>query len=161
MKNTLHSFPPQKNNYVNLNDINIIKNDSTLTNFGGMTILEKYVFNEKITEDNLLKVNLEWRVLRNIDKDYTFFVHLLDSNKKVVAQIDQYPVNGTFPTSIWKPNTIVNDNYLLEVPNNLPSGYYEIEIGIYLSSNMERVQILDQNQSPIADHLILGKIKIE
>jgi hypothetical protein len=86
------------------------------------------------------------------------FVHLLDSNDKVIAQRDAQPLNGTRPTTSWIENEFIADPVELRI--DAPPGTYRIEIGWYDASDFSRLQVVDANGVPVSDHAIL-KTQIE
>lgn len=89
------------------------------------------------------KVTLFWQCLAPIRKDLTVFVHYLDSDSKVTAQHDGQPAKGDWPTPLWEPGEIIRDEH----PVNVPVGRYALEIGLYDSSTLERVPLVDGGSS--------------
>jgi 4-amino-4-deoxy-L-arabinose transferase-like glycosyltransferase len=106
---------------------------------------------------NLWNVSLYWQSIAKTDTDYTMFVHVLDANGKVVAQIDAQPRGGTYPTSIWDVGEIIRDEYVLSLPKDLPAGEYKIEIGAYEYPSLMRVQIIDASGKNVGDHIVLDQ----
>ena len=104
---------------------------------------------------NSLPVTLYWQALAKPTHDYTVFVHLLDSDGKVVAQIDAQPRGGAYPTSIWDAGEIVRDDYALKLPADLAPGSYCIELGLYEYPRLARLPVADANGSPLGDHWVL------
>jgi hypothetical protein len=95
-----------------------------------------------------VQVTLYWQSLKSTPKNYTVFVHLLDASGKVVAQVDNEPRGGTYPTSMWEVNEIVKDEYTLTIPANARAPF-TLEIGMYEYPSLQRLPV---NQS---DHLVL------
>ena len=81
-----------------------------------------------------LDVTLYWQSLAEVAEDYVVFVHLLDQGTgQLVAQIDEAPQNGDYPTSLWVAGEIVIDRHTLSAPNNLPAGTpLLLRVGFYL-----------------------------
>jgi 4-amino-4-deoxy-L-arabinose transferase-like glycosyltransferase len=79
-----------------------------------------------------LTIGLYWQTLKTPGRDYTTFLHLLNSDGKIVAQVDLPPFAGTRPTSTWQPGQLVRDEYPLSLPGNLPAGQYRVVVGLYL-----------------------------
>ncbi len=100
-------------------------------------------------------VTLEWQSLRRMDQDYTIFVHLLGPDGLLHGQIDQWPVQGTFPTSAWQPSERVIDRYQVPLDHEAPPGSYQLEIGIYLLSTNERLPVLNMDGIPVDDKVLL------
>ncbi len=76
---------------------------------------------------DVLDLTLYWQSLAPFDRDYTVFVHALDARGEIVAQADQQPQSGNYPTSMWSAGEQIRDDYRL----TLPPGNYRIELGLY------------------------------
>jgi hypothetical protein len=90
-----------------------------------------------------LELELEWSSLRWLDESYTLFIHLLDADNRLVAQHDALPLGGVYHTYKWVPGQIVKDWYRLQLPADLPTGQYTLEIGAYHSMTTRRLPLLD------------------
>lgn len=88
------------------------------------------------------RVTLYWRGLALMDTPYTIFVHLLDSQNRVVAAGDAEPGNGALPTTGWLENEYIIDAHTLSL-NNVAPGTYQIEIGAYDAVTQARLKIGD------------------
>ncbi|MBC7228001.1 MAG: glycosyltransferase family 39 protein [Thermoflexales bacterium] len=106
-----------------------------------------------------LLLTLYWEALRPIANSYTVFVHLLDSEGHLAAQIDSPPAGGTLPTNTWAPGEVIPDHYALPLPADLASGQYQLNIGMYLWPEMQRLPVT-QNGQVIGDIIPLGIIEI-
>jgi hypothetical protein len=73
--------------------------------------------------------------LKEMDQGYTVFTHLLGPDGQILAQQDNPPVNGTYPTTLWLPGEIVVDPYTIPLPTDLPPGDYPIQVGFYIAEN--------------------------
>ncbi len=82
-----------------------------------------------------LEVTLTWQAEANMERAYTAFVHLLDSQGTLVAQLDRPP--GGYPTNDWQPGELVVDRYVVPLPGTLTSGTYTIETGFYYLPTLE------------------------
>ncbi len=99
-----------------------------------------------------LTVRLDWRIQQPHDADairqhYTFFVHLLGeqfnpaTNGPLWAGQDSEPLGGGLPTTQWWPNDVIRDEMTLTLPDTLPPGDYQIEIGAYPTGGAERLAV--------------------
>ncbi|RMG95763.1 MAG: hypothetical protein D6706_11525 [Chloroflexi bacterium] len=78
-----------------------------------------------------LALTLYWQALTTGEVDYTRFVHLVDpATNTIVAQQDNYPVQGTYPTGQWTTGEIVADPITLSL-NDVPPGDYVLMTGFY------------------------------
>src|SRR5581483_1853998 len=89
------------------------------------------------------RLALYWKALSSIPRDYTIFVHVLDSQGNIVAQFDHQPQNGNYPTLIWDANEQVKDDLVLTVAENVPPGNYQIKVGWYDLATGARLRIQD------------------
>ncbi len=103
-----------------------------------------------------LTVDMTWRGLKSWPDDYTAFVHLLGPDGKVHGQVDQWPVQGTLPTTSWTAGQVVDDPYTVMLPPDAPSGKYQVEVGWYLLSTLRRLNVLDAAGRPSDDRVIVG-----
>ncbi|MDO8671554.1 MAG: glycosyltransferase family 39 protein [Dehalococcoidia bacterium] len=90
-----------------------------------------------------LAVTLYWLVRQKPDKNYTVFVHLLNSQANIVAQQDVMPNNGLYPTSMWDPGDQIVDRHIISLPPGLTSDSYQLRIGMYDAATGIRVNILE------------------
>jgi hypothetical protein len=115
---------------------------------------------EALPAGSVLPVVLYWQVLAQIEQDYTVFVHILNQNGEIVAQLDRPPGGGTAPTSTWQPGQLLQDTYPVLLPNTLPPGEYQVRMGLYTWPDLIRQPITGGNESagdePAADALLLG-----
>ena len=102
-------------------------------------------------------ITLYWQSAAPVERDYTVFIHLLDANGNVRAQVDAQPVNGAYPTSLWNVGQIVRDAYALSLPNDLAHGDYKIEVGLYEYPSLARLGVND-NGKDVGDHLTLPNL---
>jgi hypothetical protein len=84
-------------------------------------------------------VRLVWRGDQRSETDYTIFVHLLDTNGNLVAQVDTPPLGGFYPTSAWLPGMPVADELELMLPADLPAGRYQVSVGMYDPVDQQRL----------------------
>jgi len=92
-----------------------------------------------------LALTLYWQSLAPVTEGYDVFVHVLDENGQVVAQVDQEPVAILAPTHRWQPGDIIRDPYSLALPPDLPAGTYRLSVGMYLRATGARLPITDAN----------------
>ncbi len=104
--------------------------------FGGAIRLQGYAIQPG-------SVTFQWACLAPVDRDYTVFVHVLDSGGKVVAQADAEPEH--YPTSLWDAGETVLDRHTLDVPPGA-----SVELGLYDLATGQRLSLPDRT-----DHLTL------
>jgi hypothetical protein len=105
--------------------------------------------------DNI-HLTLFWQCLEKMQKDYTVFIHLIDERGDIVAQKDNPPADGFYPTTKWELGEIVRDQYDLVISPEAPPGQYQLEIGMYLAETGERLKVWGSK----ADRVLLKEVEI-
>lgn len=77
-----------------------------------------------------LRLVLYWRADTTPTVDYTTFVHLRDAANQNVAQKDNPPAGGRYPTSLWDTGEIIVDEITLPL-DGVPPGQYTPVVGLY------------------------------
>jgi hypothetical protein len=95
---------------------------------------------ENPTPGTPLTLTLYWHALQEMSTSYTVFIHLLGPGGSL-AQHDSVPANGTYPTSLWVTGEVVADTHTLSLPTSLPTGVYELEVGMYVAETGTRLAI--------------------
>jgi hypothetical protein len=104
-------------------------------------------------------LTLYWSAHRKPEASYKVFVHLVDSNGQLRAQQDALPKNNTLPTDRWFEGEYVTDDYILNLPADLPSGEYRMLVGMYDPETGVRVPLADPNGLPLTgDAATLGDV---
>jgi hypothetical protein len=89
------------------------------------------------------------------------FVHVLGQNGLPIAQQDNEPVGGTYPTVRWRRGERIRDSYAILLPKALPAGEYAVEVGLYRISDLTRLPRLDQAQAAIDDKVYLQPVIVK
>jgi hypothetical protein len=84
-----------------------------------------------------LVVTLYWQAQSRLERNYTAFVHVLDGEDRVVAQLDRQP--GGYPTGEWRLGEMVVDVYRVPLPSTLAPGTYTVQTGFYYLPTLERL----------------------
>ena len=71
---------------------------------------------------------LHWLCLKQLNRDYTLFIHVLDSNGTILSQQDAQAMNGAYPTSMWDEKEQIVDRRSIELPASATS----LRIGWYM-----------------------------
>jgi hypothetical protein len=76
---------------------------------------------------------LKWQALREMERDWSVFVHLNDPAVNIpVAQRDMYLGQGLVATRLMKPGDVVTDRYVLEIPETaLAPADLTLAVGLY------------------------------
>jgi len=82
-------------------------------------------------------VELCWKSLQPLPADYTIFVHLQDASGELIDTGDGPPMEGAFPTSMWRPGDVILDIHCLTHVSEMDR--QEISIGLYNSKDGSRL----------------------
>ncbi len=93
--------------------------------------LDGYQHPTEATPGMVLPLALYWRAKRSLGHAYTVYVHLLDATGTTVAQRDVPPLDGSRPTTQWKPGDLIRDDQDLTLPKTLHAGTYMLVVGMY------------------------------
>jgi len=86
-----------------------------------------------------IRLTLYWQALKEMEKDYTVFVHVVDEEGTVWGQWDSQPVSGERPTSSWERGEVIEDAYKISIDVEGPREGYRIKVGMYLVETGERL----------------------
>lgn len=99
-----------------------------------------------IQQGNTLLINVTWHATGNPGQDYATLIHLAPANQPPLAQGDAHPRNGTYPTRIWSDGEIIEDQYTLTIPPDLPAGCYPLWLGMYEVDTFVRLPLTINDQ---------------
>ena len=114
----------------------------------------------KVRSGETLALILYWRTAAKLSKDYTVFVHLLDSRQQIVTGSDSQPRRGLAPTSTWRVGSLQPDGITIPIDSSLAPGTYTVEVGLYEFATMQRLEIVSSDGQLVGDKLMLGPIEI-
>ncbi|MFZ1396899.1 MAG: glycosyltransferase family 39 protein [Candidatus Promineifilaceae bacterium] len=78
-----------------------------------------------------ISLMLLWQATAQPDKAYTIFVHLVNDEGYLLTTGDSPPVQGDFPTNLWRTDNWIDDEHKLQLPPNLLPSSYRLQIGLY------------------------------
>ncbi len=96
-----------------------------------ITLMGYAVDEEQVRPGGILDVTLYWQADDAAARPYTVFTHILNQNGTLVAQKDNWPVNGLWPPTCWQAGEIIVDPYAIPLPADLPAGTYSLLVGLY------------------------------
>ena len=108
-----------------------------------------------------VKIALYWRAERQMEEDYTVFVHLVDEEGTIWGQQDNEPEGGFYHTSFWDVEEPLTDQYEFAIDQNTPPGKYRIEIGMYVLETGRRLPVVDERTQTADDKAVLGTVAVE
>jgi hypothetical protein len=78
-----------------------------------------------------LDLELDWFPTATSDRTLVQSLQLLAPDGRLVAQRDQQPALGAYPTTAWIPGTLFRETITLDVPSGLPAGAYRAILALY------------------------------
>lgn len=108
-----------------------------------------------------LTITTTWLAYSDIDRDYTVFVHVVDSNGQVVTQSDAPPRAGAFPTRYWTQGAVIPDTLSVDL-SALPPGHYTVTFGLYDPETLVRLPVTGLEGEPVANDAVpIGTIEVQ
>jgi mannosyltransferase len=127
--------------------------------FGQSITLLAYALNgQSQRPGNVLTLALRWQSSQPLATRYRVTVQLLNQQGGLVAQRDAEPGNNMAITTVWQPNTPVDDAHGLLLPTNLPLGRYQLIVALYaLDDPAVRLLVASTGQTA----LVLAEIDVK
>jgi len=109
-----------------------------------------------------LVVTLHWQAVETPALSYKVFVHVTDPAGQVVAQRDDFPMEGKRPTTTWRRSDSIMDVYRIPLRPDLPSGIYKLVVGLYDPATGKRLGPArdDAGQSQPLDQIGLAEVEV-
>lgn len=107
-----------------------------------------------------LHLTLYWEALAEMDEDYTVFAQVLGGDHRIWAQKDSWPQDGAAPTSSWQPGQVIVDRYELALAPDTPAGVYQLQVGLYLSETMRRLNVLGPGGHVRDNRVLLNPVRV-
>ena len=105
-----------------------------------------------------LALRLVWQAEARPERNYQVFIHLVDAQGQIRAQVDGVPVNGTRPTDGWRASEVIVDERRLSLPRDLAPGVYSLRLGLYQPPDGARAPASRDGQPLANDQLDLGPV---
>lgn len=131
-------------------------------NFGNLIELTGYTLEPRVVRaGETVTVTLYWQALQPIATNYAVFTHVRGAGETLWAGQDAWPQNGAAPTVTWRVGHLITDTYALTLKPDTPPGQWAVEVGVYDSESLVRLQLLtDDGRWTDADYLYLSKIRV-
>lgn len=98
---------------------------------GPPVTLTGYTVSPSAQPGGRIGVHLVWTAAGPTFDPYTVFVHVVDTQGTLVAQQDNWPVAGGWPTTCWRPGAVISDPVEVQLPADLAPGEYRVIAGLY------------------------------
>jgi len=89
-------------------------------------------------------LTLYWRPTASAPpmQDYSIYIHLLDENGNRITGWDGVPLQQAYPTRFWRAGESLMDYWVLQIPEDIPTGPAKIRIGIYDPVSQVRLPVM-------------------
>jgi hypothetical protein len=88
-------------------------------------------------ESGALRVALYWQARAKLARNYTTFVHLLDTRSNKIVQNDHQVGGEFYPTTLWDVGETLHDEHVIVLPSDLAAGRYRLVVGMYAQPEVE------------------------
>ncbi len=150
-----------EHDYCPLGEINVQPSNVGLANFADQIVLLEAVLDASATPaSGQVHVDLRWRGLRVLERDYTVFVQVIGPDGQLYGQVDSWPVQGARPTSGWYVGEELADPYQFYLKPNAPAGRYQVIVGWYLLADMSRLSVINQEGLATGDFYVVGTFEM-
>ena len=105
------------------------RRDDEALNFGGELRLLDVIAPERVPAGATFSVDLAWRPLVTLERDYTVALFLLDADG--VTRLEHFGPEAEHPTTRWPSAEITLDHHELTLPPDLPPGRYTLYAVVY------------------------------
>jgi hypothetical protein len=120
-----------------------------------IALLDIEVPSKELQPGGRFDVTLHWQSLSEMEEDYTVFVQILDSEDRIVGQVDSWPMQGTYPTTQWQPGESISDPYEIQLDSDLVPGSYRLVAGLYLLETLDRLAVIGEAGNAVDDKAVL------
>lgn len=125
-------------------------------NFGNQITFIGYNIDKKeLRAGDSFYITYYWKVIDNIEKDWVAFVHFIGPDGRIAFQNDHLLYTGGVSSSDWIKGEIYKERLPVMIPEDIPSGSYDIWIGIW--DLKKRLKVEGQE----AEQVFIGGIKIK
>ncbi len=113
--------------------------------FGGEMQLLGYAWQTTaLRPGEKLYLTLYWQSLSAMDRNWSVFVHVVDTDEIIVAQRDRYPGQGLWATTLLQPGQTFADEYVIALPTtayapadlSVKVGLYDLQDGARLPTSL-------------------------
>jgi uncharacterized membrane protein len=130
---------------ISLGSVAVVRPASTpstrpaLARFGPLALIDATSPATVISAGDAIPVEFLWQASESPQEPLVIVVQLLDDAGRVMAGLEEEPLQGRYPTQNWAKGELVRDRHLLDVPSVLGPGDYRLVVGVYRATDRERL----------------------
>ncbi|MBX3055945.1 MAG: hypothetical protein KF770_05675 [Anaerolineae bacterium] len=107
-----------------------------------------------------VQVDITWQALAPPGMNLTTLVHLAEAGQPPLATGDNQPLAGQYPTRVWAAGEVIDDQYRLIMPADLPHGRYQVWIGMYDAATGQRQPLFVGGERQPHDVYLAGWVEV-
>jgi hypothetical protein len=108
--------------------------------FGPLALVEATSPATVVGPGSEIPVELLWQASEPSTEPLVVVLQLFDRKNGVVAGLEAEPLDGRYPVQLWKKGEVVRDKHVLILPDSVSPGTYDLIVGLYRSSDGERLR---------------------
>jgi 4-amino-4-deoxy-L-arabinose transferase-like glycosyltransferase len=105
-------------------------------------------------QQQTLIIDLYWSIESFIDSSLIVFVHLVGPDG-LIAQSDNVPAQGMWPSQWWQPGLIIRDQHHIDLEEGFDPAQHQIIVGIYHADTKVRLAAYRADGTPVGDTWLL------
>jgi hypothetical protein len=130
-------------------------------NLGDRVTFLGYDLEPEVRAGEDLSVTVYWQAKLEMEESYKVFLHLYDSEGRIIAQQDRVPGLGARPTTMWEKEEVVADRLRVPIDVATPAGEYRAAVGLYDEQTGKRLGAFGlDGQRLEQDRIMLGSVGI-
>ncbi|MGC8779606.1 MAG: hypothetical protein ACP5UQ_01960, partial [Anaerolineae bacterium] len=127
---------------INLRPVTVTRGEAAprpaLARFGPLALIEATSAATVVSPGDVVPVELLWQALAAPGEPLVVVVQLLGERDALIANLEEQPLGGRYPTQSWTAGEPVRDRHALRVPQDAPAGTYRLIVGIYRAADRMR-----------------------
>jgi 4-amino-4-deoxy-L-arabinose transferase-like glycosyltransferase len=136
--------PPATPGGLDLMEVTVTRGETSLlparAHFGPLALIEATSPATVLSPGGQAPVELLWQALRPPSETLVVVVQLLGAGDLLIANLEEQPVQGRHPTTVWTTNELVRDRHTLQLPEGIPPGDYRLIVGVYRAADLVRLK---------------------
>jgi 4-amino-4-deoxy-L-arabinose transferase-like glycosyltransferase len=111
------------------------------------------------TTNQGVHIALSWYAKAPLVDDLTVFVHIMRDGQRI-AQDDDQPTGGYYPTSRWRSGDIVHDDHFVQFAGQIDPQRDQVLVGLYRPEDSVRLDVLDEAGNAAGTFVTLPVVRI-